>query len=299
MKKIIRIVILVVIIVLIAFGGDKYFNKKSEGITLNDTQNEETNIEEETITDDIVEDDKDKINEDEYTTLNIEDVKVPILMYHSISAADTNNSLLVPPDMFRQQVKYLKEAGFTPMLLEDVVEVFSTGYVPKKPVAITFDDGYADNYSEGYKILKEFDMKATFFIITNNTDADGYYLSSDQLKEMKNAGMGIESHTSRHIEFPNIAREDKKAIIQEAIDALKDKVGVDSKFLCYPVGRYDEETMEVAEEMGVKAAVTTEGGIATASDGLYSLKRIRMSPMNIEAFKSIFSDFEDVTIQEQ
>ncbi|MBS5936737.1 polysaccharide deacetylase family protein [Clostridium sp.] len=291
MKKLISIVISVVIIVLIVFGGYKYLNKKSEVTNLNDAQNEETNAEEETVIDEVEENDKDKINEDNYITLNIEDVKVPILMYHSISAADPNNSLLVPPEMFREQVKYLKEAGFTPMLLEDVVEAFSTGHVPKKPVAITFDDGYADNYSEGYKILKEFDMKATFFIITDNTDADGYYLSSAQLKEMKKGGMGIESHTSRHIEFPNISREDKKAIIQEAIDTLKEKVGVDSKFLCYPVGRYDEETMEVAEEMGVKAAVTTEGGIATASDGLYSLKRVRMSPMNIETFKSIFSDF--------
>lgn len=290
MKKIISIVISAVITLLIAFGGYKYFNKKSEVINLNDIQNEENNIQEETIQNEILEDD--------YITLNVEDVKVPILMYHSISAADPNNSLLVSPEMFREQVKYLKEAGFTAMLLEDVVEAFSTGHVPKKPVAITFDDGYADNYSEGYKILKEFDMKATFFIITNNTDTDGYYLSSDQLKEMKNAGMGIESHTSRHIEFPNISREDKKVIIQEAIDALKEKVGVDSKFLCYPVGRYDEETMEVAEEMGVKAAVTTEGGIATADDGMYSLKRLRMSPMNIEAFKSLFSEFEEVTIQE-
>lgn len=298
MKKLISIVISVIIIVLIVFGGYKYFNEKSEVINLNDTQNEETNTEEEIIQDEIVEGDKDKINEDDYITLNIEDVKVPILMYHSISAADPNNSLLVPPDMFREQVKYLKEAGFTPMLLEDVVEAFSTGHVPKKPVAITFDDGYADNYSEGYKILKEFDMKGTFFIITDNTDADGYYLSSAQLKEMKNGGMGIESHTSRHIEFTNISREDKKSIIQEAIDALKEKIGVDSKFLCYPVGRYDEETMEVAEAMGVKAAVTTESGIATASDGIFSLKRVRMSPMNIEVFKSIFSDFEDITIQE-
>ncbi|VYU01035.1 polysaccharide deacetylase family protein [Clostridium tertium] len=291
MKKIISVLISVIIIVLIAFGGYKYFNKNSELTNLNDTQNEEINGNEEPIIDESENDNKDKINEEDYVTLNIEDVKVPILMYHSISDADPNNSLLVPPDMFREQVKYLKESGFTPMLLDDVVEAFSTGHVPKKPVAITFDDGYSDNYTEAYKILKEYDVKATFFIITNNTDQDGYYLNSEQLKEMKSGGMGIESHTSRHLEFTNISREDKKAIIKEAVDTLNEKVGVDSKYLCYPVGRYDDETIEVAREMGVEAAVTTEGGIATANDGLHSLKRVRMSPMNIEAFKSIFSDF--------
>ena len=66
---------------------------------------------------------------------------------------------------------------------------------------------------------------------------------------------------------------------------------MDSKYVCYPVGRYDEETIEIEKELGIKGAVTTEGGISSLSDGLYSLKRVRISPMDIESFKSIFSDF--------
>ena len=62
-------------------------------------------------------------------------------------------------------------------------------------------------------------MKGTFFIITNNTDKDGYYLNSSMLKEMHDNGMGIENHTSRHIEFTNISREDKIAIINEGREA--------------------------------------------------------------------------------
>ena len=68
-------------------------------------------------------------------------------------------------------------------------------------------------------------MKATFFIITNNTDNDSFYMNSSMLKEMNQNGMGIENHTSRHIEFPNISREAKIAIIEEAHHGLIGNMG--------------------------------------------------------------------------
>jgi peptidoglycan/xylan/chitin deacetylase (PgdA/CDA1 family) len=294
MKKIMKLTTALVVILVIGFGVSfikKYkFSADNNTVSVeknNKDSNEETkkNIEEENTKTK----EKDKIN---YVNLNVNDVRIPILMYHSIADTDPNNNLLVPISQFEGQVKWLKENGFTPMLLEDVVEAFNTGKVPEKPVAITFDDGYADNYTEAYRILKQYDMKATFFIITNSTDVNGEgHMDSSMLKEMYKGGMGIENHTSRHIEFTKISREDKIAIIKEGINTLKEKVGVDSKFVCYPVGRYDDETIEVEKELGIKAAVTTEFGIARASDGVYSLKRIRISPMDIEAFKSIFSEF--------
>ncbi|GAA0084155.1 hypothetical protein UT300007_05940 [Clostridium sp. CTA-7] len=293
MKKIMKLTTALVVILVIGFGiafiRNYKFSADNNTVSVeknNKNSNEETNknIEEENTK---IEE-KNKIN---YVNLNVNDVRIPILMYHSIADTDPNNNLLVPISQFEGQVKWLKENGFTPMLLEGVVESFNTGKVPEKPVAITFDDGYADNYTEAYRILKEHGMKATFFIITDKTDVDGWYMNSNMLKEMHKDGMGIENHTSRHIEFTKIPREDKIAIIKEGINTLKEKVGVDSKFVCYPVGRYDDETIEVEKELGIKAAVTTEVGISKASDGMYSLKRIRMSPMDIEAFKSIFSEF--------
>lgn len=297
MKNIFKIISALIIVLVIIFGGkyiiENYFERSSkEAQGEKDNQVSEINKEDEPEkeqNEEIKENNKeDKTN---YLTLNINDVKIPILMYHSISDSDPNNRLLVPVGQFEEQIKWLNEADFTPMLLDDVINAYSTGKVPEKPVAITFDDGYSDNYSDAYKILKKYNMKATFFIITDQTDIDSWYMNSNMLKEMKNNGMGIENHTSRHIEFTSIPREDKILIIEEGIKALKEKVGVDSKFVCYPVGRYDEETIEVEKELGIKAAVTTESGISSLQDGLYSLKRVRISPMDIETFKSIFSDF--------
>lgn len=292
-KFLIVISIIVFIIFLLSFVGKCFYANNTKETYVEQTNNDKSTIIESNESNNVDGHNEEDIEEknNDYITLDINEVRIPILMYHSISDSDPNNNLLVPVEQFEAEVKWLKENGFTTMLLEDVVEAYSTGNVPKKPVAITFDDGYADNYTDAYRILKENKMKATFFIITNNTDTDSYYMNSDMLKEMKDNGMGIENHTSRHIEFTNISRDEKAMIIQEGIDALKEKVGVESKFVCYPVGRYDEETIEVEKELGIKAAVTTEPGISSVSDGIYSLKRVRMIPMGIDSFKEIFKEF--------
>lgn len=294
MKKFFIVIsIIVFIIFLLAFVGRHFYENN-----IKENYEEQTNNDKNTIIENNESNNVDKPNEEDieeknndYIILDVNEVRIPILMYHSISDSDLNNNLLVPIKEFEEEVKWLKENGFTPMLLDDVLEAYNTGYVPKRPVAITFDDGYADNYTDAYRILNENKMKATFFIITNNTDTDSFYMNSNMLKEMKDNGMGIENHTSRHMEFTNISRDEKAMIIQEGIDILKEKLGVDSKFVCYPVGRYDEETIEVEKELGIKAAVTTEPGISSLNDGIYSLKRVRMTPMEIDSFKEIFQEF--------
>ncbi len=303
MRNFIKIISAIILIILIAFLGkyiyeEKYIMKtqdvySDENLKNDNSKNDNSNNKENDNKEEITEE-NDKLEEKEkenYINIDKSLVRIPILMYHSISDSDPNNSLLVPVKQFEEEVRWLKENGFKPMLLEDVVKAYETGYLPKKPVAITFDDGYADNYSDAYRILKENDMKGTFFIITNNIDQDSFYMNSSMLKEMNENGMGIENHTSRHIEFTNISRGDKITIIEEGRKALKEKVGVDSNFVCYPVGKYDEETIEVEKELGIKAAVTTEYGISSASDGLHSLKRVRIFPMNIDSFKEVFNEF--------
>lgn len=229
----------------------------------------------------------------EYITVAPENVRIPILMYHSISDANPDNSLLVPPIMFKEQMDWLKNNGFTTMSLDEALEAKSTGKVPKKPVVVTFDDGYLDNYTEAFPVLKENNMKGVFFVITDYMgETAGNSMSIDMLKEMKAAGMEIENHTSNHLELNSLSREDAYNSIKNGQIFLKEVLGVDSKYLCYPAGRYSEETIEIEKELGIKAAVTTQGGISSNSDGNYELKRVRMSPMSIENFQGIFAEFQ-------
>ena len=133
-------------------------------------------------------------------------------------------------------------------------------------------------------------MKGTFFVITSGVD-NGYYMSSDMLREMQDAGMIIENHTENHVELNNLSREEAIDEIRNAQTFLREVIGAEANYLCYPVGRYSDETIEIAKELGIKAAVTTQGGISQITDGNYELKRVRVSPMSIEGFAEIFSEY--------
>lgn len=226
----------------------------------------------------------------EYINVSPEEVRIPILMYHSISDEDPNNNLLVPPAMFEEQMAWLQENNFTAMSMDEALEAMETGKVPKRPIVITFDDGYSDNYINAFPSLKNHGLKATFFVITDGVD-DGYYMSSDMLKEMYQAGMSIENHTANHLELDKLSREDAYNSIKRGQDFLRNVIGSDGNYLCYPVGKYNDETIEIAKELGIKAATTTQGGISSVSDGLYQLKRVRIYPMSIDSFALIFSEY--------
>ena len=277
---------------LIIFGivscGKNEENNKSIDTTKNEEQQPDNNNE--SVEQDNQEENKEEENKLEYINIASEEVKIPILMYHSISDDDPNNNLLVPPSMFEEQMAWLEANEFTAMDLDEALDAMETGKVPKRPVVITFDDGYSDNYTNAFPSLKNHGLKATFFVITDGVD-DGYYMSSDMLKEMQSDGMSIQNHTANHLELDKLSREDAYDTIKRGQDFLRNNIGSDANYLCYPVGKYNSETIEIEKELGIKAATTTQGGISSIGDGLYQLKRVRIYPMSIESFSSIFSEY--------
>lgn len=294
MKKFLLIISVMLIMIFgIVSCGKSEENNKPVDTTKNEeqqTDNNNENVEQDTQEENKEEESKVEEKEVEYINIAPEEVRIPILMYHSISDADPSNNLLVPPSMFEEQMAWLEANEFTAMDLDEALEAMETGKVPKRPVVITFDDGYSDNYTSAFPTLKNHGLKATFFVITDGVD-DGYYMSSDMLKEMQAAGMSIQNHTANHLELDKLSREDAYDAIKRGQDFLRNNIGSDANYLCYPVGKYNDETIEIEKELGIKAATTTQGGISSVGDGLYQLKRVRISPMSIEGFASIFSEY--------
>ena len=284
MKKFLVIISFMLLITLgIVSCGKNEVNNQVTDITNNEEQQSDNeNVEQDNQEEDKEEESKVEEKEVEYINIASEEVRIPILMYHSISDDDPNNNLLVPPSMFEEQMAWLEANEFTAMNLDEALEAMETGKVPKRPVVITFDDGYSDNYTSAFPSLKNHGLKATFFVITDGVD-NGYYMSTDMLKEMQAAGMSIENHTANHLELDKLSREDAYDAIKRGQDFLRNNIGSDANYLCYPVGKYNDETIE--------AATTTQGGISSIGDGLYQLKRVRIYPMSIESFASIFSEY--------
>ncbi len=210
-------------------------------------------------------------------------LKVPILMYHYISIPpdDANKyrkDLSVAPQDFRQQMEYLAKNGYETIDLYDLsLAITNKKDLPEKPVIITLDDGYRDNYTNAFPILQEYGLKATFFIVTEFIDKNlGNYMTWDMVKEMSASGMQIESHSKTH---PDLSVNEKEHVIYEVLgsmETIEAHTGKRSRFFCYPGGRYNETTIEVVNELDFWGAVTTASGKWHNYNDRYEWSRLRV-----------------------
>lgn len=212
-------------------------------------------------------------------------VKIPILMYHAVHtmapSEEANANLIVAPETFESHLKALKEAGYYTLTPEEAYRALTKNELPEggKVVWLTFDDGIADFYTIVYPLLKKYQMTATNNIITSFSDEERpSVLTFDQIKEMKAQGLTFESHTVSH---PDLAQSDtatQKAELANSKQVLDKKLNQTTTTIVYPAGRFSEVTMDLAKTNGYKMGLTTNNGLASLDDGLYSLKRLRILP---------------------
>lgn len=212
-------------------------------------------------------------------------IRVPILMYHYVSplpddADDIRVGLTVDPDMFRAQMERLSAEGYKTISLYDLHDALLWGTsLPPQPVILTFDDGYSDHYTAVFPVLRELGFSATFFIITGRQDAgDPAYMTWSQIEEMAAAGMHMEPHTKTHRELRG---RDYDFLIYEILgsrESLEAHSGSAARMFSYPAGRYDDLTLQVADELDIWRAVTTQTGTLHTTDNRLEVPRLRVNP---------------------
>ena len=124
---------------------------------------------------------------------------IPVLEYHMIDEAPAEEEKVyaVPPEEFRAQLDYLQQEGYTAITMLDYAKARKGKFdLPAKPIVLTFDDGYEDNYTTMLPILEEHGMKATVYMVTNDIGRPEY-LSWNQLRDMQDRGIEIGSHTAK------------------------------------------------------------------------------------------------------
>jgi peptidoglycan/xylan/chitin deacetylase (PgdA/CDA1 family) len=204
-------------------------------------------------------------------------------MYHYVSELPPGGNrlrrdLTVPPDVFEAHLQFLRDAGYTGISLEDLYWHLMTGRpLPEKPVVLTFDDGYRDNYEVAFPLLKKYGFTATFFAITDFVDW-GYerYVTWEQLREMQEAGMEIGAHSRDH---PDLRDRDIDFLVWQILgprEAIEDHLGKRPRFYSYPSGKYDEKVIAVLRSDHYWGAVTTHQGTLQSSDRPFELHRIRV-----------------------
>lgn len=203
---------------------------------------------------------------------------IPILMYHVLEDySGTYEELYVSPQVFRQQLAYLKEEGYHTVKLQDVLEHWQNNKpLPEKPIVLSFDDGYRSMYTTAYPILKDFDYQGVFFLYNSKIDTDSG-LSKEMVEEMVAGGMEIGSHTLSHPDMTKISAAKLKKELEDSQRLLSELVGSPVLTLAYPAGRYNEKVIKATEEAGYLAAVTTEYGSASINQNPLRLKRVRIN----------------------
>jgi peptidoglycan/xylan/chitin deacetylase (PgdA/CDA1 family) len=204
-------------------------------------------------------------------------------MYHYLSVAPlgadaVRQDLSVSPERFEEQLHYLRTEGYESITLHDLLLAMQTGApLPLKPVVLTFDDGYRDNYTNAFPLLQRYGYTAAFFLNVAFIDSEHpEYLTWDQVEEMAAAGMDMEAHGYTH---PNLRDSDMDALIFQILrpkEAIEARTHETVRFFCYPSGQYDERVIRVLHSANYWGALTLVSGVEQRSDRPFEWQRIRV-----------------------
>ena len=174
--------------------------------------------------------------------------QVPILCYHHIRDWKTTDSkraqdYIVPVDAFKQQMKMLADSGYHTILPDELYAYLVNGAaLPNKPVMLTFDDTDLEQYSIAFPEMQKYHFKAVFFIMTVSLNRPRY-MSSQQVKELSDAGNIIGSHTWDHHNVKQYQGKDWEIQIDKPTKQLETITGKPIRYFAYPFGLWNKQAI--------------------------------------------------------
>jgi len=225
---------------------------------------------------------------------------LPILMYHKVVKDESEGGVHgthVTIKQFDDHMKILKSEGYEVITFKDLENNkfksrFNKG---KKQIMITFDDGYEDNYTNAFPILKKYGFSAVIYLVSHlnynkwdvenihNPEKEFFMMNRGQIKEMQEYGIEFGGHTKTHVKLSRVEPEVAREEILESTEVLEELLGEKMISFAYPYGDLNERVKKLAEEAGYKFAVATDSGSVCFSDDLFQIRRIGIFP-NITNF---------------
>lgn len=195
---------------------------------------------------------------------------VPVWMYHEVGNDIWGiESLFVSPDNMREQLQYLKDHGYQTIFFSDLTHLSDYD----KPVILTFDDGYLGTYTELFPLLKEFDMKATVFVITASIGTE-HDITAEEAKEMSDSGLvSIQSHTVNHPALAELSAEEQEEELKQSQLDIARITGRVPYALSYPTGSYNATTIEIGRKY-YKFGVKMNGGNWRIGSDFFAVDRL-------------------------
>ena len=234
---------------------------------------------------------------------------VPVGMFHHVNE-NAGDSLTVSVDNFKNMMEMLHKENYTTLSSEEFFQ-YKTGTlrVPPKSVLLTFDDGWLDVFVHAFPIMKFYGHKFTVFVVSDRTEAaeknrrkgipDSFPLHGeasrlvnsgcpeevvcnwDDLRAMLDSGLcSLENHTASHGQG-----RDVRADIERGRAAMQARLGIAANQLCWPRGKHDGHSMEVARELGIEMTYLVRRGINVPRLWTMKIKRFTVDDQSAEWFK--------------
>jgi peptidoglycan/xylan/chitin deacetylase (PgdA/CDA1 family) len=206
-------------------------------------------------------------------------MKVPILMYHVVSAAPAgtaNPELWVAQDTFAAEMRALRKAGYHAVTLRQAFNAWQHGGpLPRKPVVVSFDDGYLSQYTHARPVLRKLGWPGVLNLELRNLGKDG--ITEREVRVLMADGWELDSHTLTHPDLTTVSDAQLRGELVDSRKEIRRTFGSKTaEFFCYPAGRYDARVVAAVRAAGYRGATTVDEGVGTRAEP-FTLKRVRVN----------------------
>ena len=216
--------------------------------------------------------------------------RIPILMYHMVRnlKGRADSRYCCTPRQFRVQMFYLKWAGFHVIDLNNLVDgLIANRELPRKTIAITFDDGFKDNFENALPVLKKYGFPATLFVVSGLIGKTNTWMlekkmpereliSYEEIQAMAKNKIEIGSHTVSHADMTSIGPEELSEEVRKSKEDIESETGIPVRFFAYPYGRLNESARRAVMDAGYKAACSTRSGFNNNEVDPFILRRMEV-----------------------
>jgi peptidoglycan/xylan/chitin deacetylase (PgdA/CDA1 family) len=211
-----------------------------------------------------------------------------VLMYHRVATSADDKDISVHPRTFNRQMSYLSK-NFTVLSLHSLLDAIKQKQrFSRDIVAISFDDGFRDNYLNAFPILLHYKLPATIFLISGLIETREDMLNWDEIKAMCKANISFGSHTVTHKILSTVDIETARHEISTSKAEIENILGQKIGLFAYPKGKtrhFNTQIKHLVEKAGYQAAFATENGEIHFHSDLFELKRIGIRNFPLFVFK--------------